>query len=73
MPYVNIQITKEGGPNGTGASEQQKRNLIHGVTKLLQDELGKNPATTHVVINEIPLENWGVGGLSVENYRNQTN
>ena len=69
MPYVNIQITKEGGPNGTGASAQQKRNIIDGVTSLLQKELNKQPNTTHVVITEIELENWGVGGLPVVEYR----
>ena len=69
MPYVNIQITKEGGPDGNGASIKQKRELIAGVTKLLQDELGKSPTTTHVVISEVELENWGVGGLAVEEIR----
>jgi 4-oxalocrotonate tautomerase len=69
MPYINIQITKEGGPDGTGATNDQKRNLIAGVTQLLQDELGKDPATTHVVISEVALDNWGVGGLPVETYR----
>jgi len=69
MPYINIQITKEGGPDGLGASKEQKRNLIHGVTKLMQDELGKDPQTTHVVIQEVELDNWGVGGLPVPEYR----
>lgn len=69
MPYVNIQITKEGGPDGKGATAKQKQNLIAGVTALLKEELGKDPATTHVVISEVELENWGVGGLAVEEYR----
>lgn len=69
MPYINIQITKEGGPDGTGATPEQKHNLIAGVTQLLQDELGKDPATTHVVISEVELDSWGVGGLPVTAYR----
>ncbi|WP_088329381.1 4-oxalocrotonate tautomerase family protein [Lacimicrobium sp. SS2-24] len=69
MPYVNIQITKEGGPDGKGATTEQKKKLIAGVTDLLKNELGKSPATTHVVISEVDLENWGVGGLAVEDYR----
>lgn len=69
MPYVNIQITREGGPEGTGASSEQRRNLISGVTKLLHDELGKHPSTTHVVISEIELDSWGVGGIPVEEIR----
>ena len=69
MPFVNIQITKEGGPDGKGATAEQKQNLIAGVTNLLKDELGKNPATTHVIISEVELDNWGVGGLAVEKFR----
>ncbi|WP_291729760.1 4-oxalocrotonate tautomerase family protein [Leisingera sp. F5] len=72
MPYVNIKVTREGGPEGTGPSADQKAQLIAGVTDLLRDVLGKNPATTFVVINEVPLEDWGVGGLPVQEYRKQT-
>ncbi|MGY0231877.1 tautomerase family protein [Longispora urticae] len=64
MPYVNIKITREGGTTG-----EQKAALIHGVTELLRQVLDKNPATTFVVIDEVELENWGVGGLPVEDYR----
>jgi len=59
MPYVNITITKE------GASPEQKAALIKGVTVLLADVLGKNPATTFVVIDEVDTDNWGIGGESV--------
>ena len=71
MPYVNIKVTREGGPEGTGPSADQKAQLIAGVTGLLQDILGKNPATTFVVIDEVALEDWGVGGLPVQDYRKQ--
>ncbi|MFV1491778.1 4-oxalocrotonate tautomerase family protein [Phaeobacter sp. JH18-32] len=71
MPYVNIIVTREGGPEGTGPSADQKAQLIAGVTGLLQDILGKTPATTFVVIDEVPLEDWGVGGLPVQQYRKQ--
>ena len=63
MPYVNIQITRE------GATVEQKAALIKGVTDLLIRVLDKNPATTFVVINEVELENWGVAGLSVHEFR----
>lgn len=69
MPYVNIKITREGGPHGSGPSPDDKFRLIAGVTELLQTVLGKNPATTVVVIDEIELANWGIGGLAVEDYR----
>jgi 4-oxalocrotonate tautomerase len=69
MPYVNIKITREGGPNGNGASEIEKAQLIYGVTNLLQEVLNKNPATTVVVIDEVAFEDWGIGGLPVLEYR----
>ncbi|MFP4389026.1 MAG: 2-hydroxymuconate tautomerase family protein [Desulfococcaceae bacterium] len=59
MPYVNIRITRE------GATADQKAELIGGVTKLLRDVLGKNPATTVVTIDEVETDNWGIGGESV--------
>lgn len=69
MPYVNIKITKEGGPEGTGPSPKEKARLIAGVTDLLQKVLGKSPATTFVVIDEVELADWGIGGLPVAEYR----
>ena len=63
MPYVNIKITRE------GATAEQKAALIKGVTQLLVDVLDKNPATTVVVIDEVELDNWGIGGESVRERR----
>ena len=31
MPYVNIKVTREGGPNGIGPSDEEKALLIKGV------------------------------------------
>jgi 4-oxalocrotonate tautomerase len=64
MPYVNIKITDEGP-----ATAEQKAALISGVTRLLQEVLGKNPQTTVVVIDELPTDNWGIGGESVTTLR----
>lgn len=69
MPYVNIKITREGGPDGQGSTNEEKAALIRGVTELLKQVLGKDPDTTFVVIDEVALENWGIGGLSVPEYR----
>ncbi|MGB7322548.1 MAG: 4-oxalocrotonate tautomerase family protein [Albidovulum sp.] len=63
MPYVNIKITREGTTNA------QKTELIKGVSELLVRVLDKNPATTFVVIDEVEMEDWGVGGLPVAEYR----
>jgi len=66
MPFVNIKITRE------GATKEQKEKLIRGATQLLMDVLGKNPATTVVVIEEVDTDNWGVGGESVTTRRNHS-
>ena len=66
MPYVNIKITRE------GATAKQKAALIKGATDLLVDVLGKNPATTVVVIDEVETDNWGIGGEVVTKLRKQT-
>lgn len=63
MPYVNIKITRE------GATPEQKARLIAGATQLLVDVLGKNPATTVVVIDEVDTDNWGIGGRAVTELR----
>jgi 4-oxalocrotonate tautomerase len=63
MPYVNVRITEE------GATPAQKAQIIKGVTDLLVDVLDKDPATTFVVIDEVPLDNWGVAGVPTEEYR----
>jgi len=63
MPYVNIQVTRE------GVTSEQKARLIKGATDLLVEVLGKNPMTTFVVIDEVGMESWGIGGLPVEQFR----
>lgn len=63
MPVVNIKITRD------GATTEQKRQLIAGVTQLLVDVMGKNPATTTVIIDEVDTDNWGLGGESVTELR----
>ncbi|WP_340677739.1 4-oxalocrotonate tautomerase family protein [Paraglaciecola sp.] len=69
MPYVNIKITKEGGPDNIGATVDEKKQLIDGVTGLLQNVLNKDPATTFVVIDEVSLDDWGIKGKSVRALR----
>jgi 4-oxalocrotonate tautomerase len=72
MPYVNVKITREGNaPGQSAATREQKAELIAGITQLLHDVLGKHPSTTFVVIDEIELDNWGVGGLQVPEYRDR--
>ena len=65
MPYINIKITRE------GATREQKAELIGGVTDLMVRVLDKSPATTFVVIDEVEMEDWGIGGMPVDEFRAQ--
>jgi len=65
MPLINIKITKD------GATAEQKQQIIKGATELLHNVLGKNPATTFVIIEEVETDNWGIGGESVTMRRRQ--
>ncbi len=62
MPIVNVKIT-------TGATPEQKARLIEGITDLLVTVLDKNPASTHVVIEEVAPENWGLRGKTLAELR----
>ncbi len=61
MPFVTIKVT--GGDQAP--SNEQKAQLIKETTDMMVRVLGKNPNTTMVIIEEIPTENWGVGGETV--------
>ena len=63
MPMVNVKITRE------GATAEQKSRVIAEMTEVLARVLGKNPATTIVIIEEVETENWGIAGASVSERR----
>ena len=47
-----------------GRSKELKGNVIHEITRLLGENLGIAATDIIIIINEPPLENWGI-------YRNQ--
>lgn len=63
MPYVNLKITKD------GVTKEQKAELVRGITDLLVRVLNKKPEHTHIVIDEIDVENWGYCGVLTSEYR----
>ena len=63
MPYVKIEITRE------GTTREQKAALIKGVTDLISDTLNKDPQLTYVVIQEYDLDDWGLAGELVSELR----
>jgi 4-oxalocrotonate tautomerase len=65
MPFVKIEVTRE------GVTREQKQQLIKGVTDLITGVLNKDPHLTHVVIQEIDLDDWGYAGEQVSVLREQ--
>ena len=63
MPFVHVRITKD------GVTAEQTEKVIKGMTDVLVETLGKNPASTMVVIEEVETDNWGIAGESVTNRR----
>ncbi len=62
MPYINVKITDE------NVTRPQKDALIAGITELFEVILQKKPEYTMVVIEEIPTDNWGIGGQNYQDF-----
>ena len=65
MPFVNIKIIRD------GVTPEKKAEVIRRVTQVMVDVLGKNPATTMVLIEEAETDNWGIAGETVTVRRKQ--
>ncbi|WP_321370301.1 4-oxalocrotonate tautomerase family protein [uncultured Desulfuromusa sp.] len=64
MPYVELNLT-------TGATKEQKAQLVEGITDLLVTILDKNPSSTQIVIKEFQPDSWGISGRSVKSLREE--
>ena len=63
MPYIKIEVTRE------GVTKEKKRALIKGITDLMTTVLNKDPNLTHIVIQEVELDDWGYAGDQVSDLR----
>ena len=63
MPYVNIKVTDD------GVTPEQKSELFARVTDALVEVLGKQPEHVHIVLDEVPTQNWGFAGARTDLYR----
>jgi len=59
MPYINVRVA---GPL-TGA---QKKAITTRITQVMEEEAGKPPSATYIVIDEVPRTNWAKGGALLE-------
>lgn len=56
MPIIRVEMF-------AGRSEEQKRELVEALSKETARVTGCSLDAVFVVINDIPKENWGVGGM----------
>lgn len=65
MPYVRLEITDD------GVTREQKARVVREFTETLGNVLGKRPEHIHIVIDEVPVENWGFAGVLTDQYRSR--
>jgi len=49
-----------------GRSDETKARLIKALTDAVVNELPAKPAHVRVIINDVPVANYGVGGKTVD-------
>lgn len=65
MPYVNVKLTKEQG----GLTREQKAQLARKLTEAVVSVTGRGGKTCVVVIEEVPTDNYAIGGETVARIR----
>lgn len=60
MPIISIEAVHP--------SKEQKEKLIAGLTKTASEILGVDEKTFYVLIKENDIDNWGIGGKSLEKF-----
>jgi 4-oxalocrotonate tautomerase len=55
-----------------GRTVEQKRKVVEGITKLLVDEAGARPESTHIVFVDIPHSDFASGGMLVADKNKKT-
>lgn len=63
MPIVQVHLLE-------GRSKELKQQLISEITSVVSNTLGNSPETIRVLLHDVPQENWGVGGRSINNKQN---
>ncbi len=56
MPVVTVQMWP-------GRSTEQKRALVKAITDAMVEHANARPDGLHVVLQEVPLENWARAGV----------
>ena len=56
MPVVTVQLWE-------GRTLEQKRALVQAITEAMVEHAGVKPDGLHVILQEVPRENWGRAGI----------
>jgi 4-oxalocrotonate tautomerase len=56
MPVVTVQMW-------TGRTSSQKRALAKAITEAMVQHVGAKPTNLHVIIQEVPKEDWALAGV----------
>jgi 4-oxalocrotonate tautomerase len=56
MPVVTVQMWP-------GRSPTQKRALVRAITDAMVQHAGAKPDNLHVIIQEVPREDWALAGV----------
>jgi 4-oxalocrotonate tautomerase len=59
MPIANVMILE-------GRPPQMKQALIRSVTAAIVETLQVKPESVRVILQEVPPEHWGIGGVSAK-------
>lgn len=68
MPVINIKMTKEDG----GATKEQKEELAKGITELFSKVFSRSGKNAVVLIEELEMEDYFIGGKSVKKLREES-
>ena len=68
MPVINIKMTKENG----GATKEQKEELAKGITELFSKIFSRSSKNAVVLIEELEMEDYFIGGKSVKKLREES-
>lgn len=56
MPVVTVQLWP-------GRTREQKRKLVKAITQAMVDHAGAKPTNLHVILQEVPKEDWALAGV----------
>lgn len=65
MPIINVKMTEENG----GATKEQKELLAKKLTDSFVEVFGRGEKTCVVTIEEIPTDNYAIGGKIITKIR----